>query len=171
MVLALAACGSASPPELPPPADRARDRVVLESDPSREAVLDARARVVRLDGQEAPAGTGPARIASEGDRLYVTDLANDGLLVLQTRPRLRVTRRLALPGGPLAMAKYRDDLVVALTEAGAVVRVTGESRPAVIARVEVPGVREVKPVPGGVRAIARDGRSRTIGARELRRTL
>jgi hypothetical protein len=140
------------------------DAAVVEAT-GQVAVLAGRARVVELFEPvtlrklgEAPAGTGPARIASENDRLYVTDLANDGLLVLQTRPRLRVTRRAGLPGGPFAIANAGNDLVVSLRDASEVVLLNGTSRPVVQGRAAtVPGVRVLLPAADGaeVRAVGR----------------
>ncbi|HYF26183.1 MAG TPA: hypothetical protein VD931_10635, partial [Baekduia sp.] len=69
-------------------------------------------------------------------RFYVVDAVGEGLLVVQTRPAPRVTRRVALPGGPYAAAVEPDrhDLYVTLTARNEVVRLPAHSRPFVDAR-------------------------------------
>src|SRR4051794_18487977 len=104
--LALAGCGSAAPGDLPAPAAAPKrgallDRLIADArtcpdavDVTRYdsdrllAVLCGRERVVELFDRSlrvvgrAPAGTGPARIASDGRAvLYVTDAVGESLLV------------------------------------------------------------------------------------------
>ena len=70
-----------------------RARRVLE-------VYDARdARAARLARRPAPAPTHV--VAGEGGLAYVVDTAGDGLLVFETRGRLRIRRRYPLPGRAL----------------------------------------------------------------------
>jgi hypothetical protein len=138
-----------------PRVDRARDRVTLgrRSAPTcREpvdatmydsdrvvAVLCGRERVVQLFAAgglrrigSAPAGTGPARIASDGRaNLYVTDTAGESLLVYHLHPRFELIRRVSLPGGPYAIA-YDDarwSLFITLTAKNRVVQYAAGSRP------------------------------------------
>ena len=65
-------------------------------------VYDARTRE-RLG--RAPAGAGPTHVvAGEGGLAYVVDTAGDGLLVFETRGRLRIRRRYPLLGAPYGAA-------------------------------------------------------------------
>src|SRR5262249_41367712 len=97
------------------------------------AVLCGRERVVRLfDGSKpvatAPAGTGPARIASDGRAvLYVTAAVGRSLLVYHLHPRFELIRRVSLPGAPSAIAHVGDRLRV--TVAGRSLEYADGSRP------------------------------------------
>jgi DNA-binding beta-propeller fold protein YncE len=103
------------------------------------AVLCGRERVVELFDRAtlkpvatAPAGTGPARIASDGRAvLYVTDVAAESLLVYHLHPRFELIRRVNLPGGPFAIAYDADraSLWVTLTARNRVVEYAAGSRP------------------------------------------
>jgi hypothetical protein len=103
------------------------------------AVLCGRERVVELfDARTlkpvgtAPAGTGPARIASDGRAdLYVTDVVGESLLVYHLHPRFELIRRVHLPGGPFAIAHdpARSALWITLTARNQVVEYADGSRP------------------------------------------
>jgi hypothetical protein len=112
-------------------------------------VLCGRERVVELyDARtlkrlgRAPAGAGPARIASDGRALlYVTDVVGDALLVFHLRPRFELIRRVALPGGPYAIAYDAGlgSLWITLTARNRLVERAAGSRP--VARCSFPTVR------------------------------
>jgi DNA-binding beta-propeller fold protein YncE len=76
------------------------------------AVLSPRRRVLEmLHGRtrrhidHAAAGVGPTHVvAGPGHLVYVVDTGGDGLLVYELRPRLKLTRRLPLLGGPYGIA-------------------------------------------------------------------
>lgn len=146
--LALAACGSAAPDDLPAPAAPANRSARL--DPARScpdaidatrydggrlvAVLCGRERVVRLFDRSrrrvasAPAGTGPTRITSDGRALlYVTDAVGEAVLVYHLHPRFELIRRVALPGAPSAIA--HDPGRLRITVAGRVLDFADGSRP------------------------------------------
>jgi len=103
------------------------------------AVLCGRARVVQLFDAatlkavaKAPAGTGPARLATDGRAdLYVTDVVADALLVYHLHPRFELIRRVDLPGGPWAIAHDpgRSALWITLTGLNRVVEFADGSRP------------------------------------------
>jgi hypothetical protein len=103
------------------------------------AVLCGRERVVQLFQAatlkrvaEAPAGTGPARIATDGRAdLYVTDVVAEALLVYHLHPRFELIRRVNLPGGPWAIAHdaARSALWITLTRLNHVVELADGSRP------------------------------------------
>ena len=101
----------------------------------RERVLEIfDARTLERRGR-VPVGAGPTHAAggSQG-RVYVVDTTGDGLLVVETRPDVRVTRRVALEGGPygLAVDRERGRLWVTLTETNEVVELTGGARPRIL---------------------------------------
>jgi hypothetical protein len=146
--VALAGCGSSASSELPAPAAPPNHTALL--DPARTcpdaidatrydserlyAVLCGRERVVRLFDRSlkpvgsAPAGTGPARIASDGRAvLYVTDAVGQSLLVYHLHPRFELIRRVALPGTPSAIA--HDGARLRVTIAGRVLDFAAGSRP------------------------------------------
>jgi hypothetical protein len=103
------------------------------------AVLCGRDRVVQLFDAtslkpvaKASAGTGPARIATDGRAdLYVTDVVADALLVYHLHPRFELIRRVDLPGGPWAIAHDpgRSALWITLTGLNRVVEFADGSRP------------------------------------------
>ena len=123
------------------------------------AAVSVRDRVVELfDARTfkrlavADAGVGPTHVVADGDRLYVTDTVGDGLLVYETRPELRLTRRLAMPTSPygIAIDPRRDRLWVTLTGTNRV-RVLTTDGPRTIA--DLPAARQpntvgVDPVSG-----------------------
>lgn len=79
-----------------------------------------------------PAGVGPTQVVAGGDaRVYVADTAGGAVLLLRTRPRLRVVRRVGLEGSPYAMAvdRRRGRLWVTLTGRNEVVEVTEAGLP------------------------------------------
>jgi hypothetical protein len=148
--LALAGCGSAAPADLPTPAARPKhsallDRVSGDACPDAVditrydsdrllAVLCGRERVVRLFDRSlraagsAPAGIGPARIASDGRAvLYVTDTVGEALLVYHLHPRFELIRRVHLPGPPSAIAHAGNR--VRITIAGRALDFAAGSRP------------------------------------------
>ena len=160
IVLALAAAGCGSSAELPPAAgpDRspplerrpagelvdtapapAKGTEALVDGGSKLAVLSPRRRVLevydartreRLDS--APAGAGPTHVvAGEGGLAYVVDTAGDGLIVFETRGRLRIRRRYPLPGAPYAAASDLRNrrLWVTLTARNQLVELATSARP------------------------------------------
>ena len=114
------------------------------------ALVAVRERVLALfdprDGTrlaQEPAGVGPTHVEAGGDgRVYVADTDGDALLFFRTRPRLRLVRRLALPGEPYGMAldRERGRLWITLTARNEVVEVTEEGLPRVLRRF--PTVRQ-----------------------------
>ncbi len=98
------------------------------------AVLCGRERVVQLFDRSlrrvasAPAGTGPARVASDGRaNLYVTDAVGESLLVYHLHPRFELIRRVGLPGSPSAISFGARRLRIALGKR--VVEYAAGSRP------------------------------------------
>ncbi len=160
IVLALAAAGCGSSAELPPaagpdrspPLERRPAGELVDTAPaptkgtealvdggSKLAVLSPRRRVLevydartreRLDS--APAGAGPTHVvAGEGGLAYVVDTAGDGLIVFETRGRLRIRRRYPLPGAPYAAASDLRNrrLWVTLTARNQLVELATSARP------------------------------------------
>ena len=180
LALAAAGCGSsadlppAAGPDRSPPLERrpAGELVDTAPDPApptealvdrgrKLAVLSPRERTLelydagtreRLDA--APAGAGPTHVvAGEGGLAYVVDTAGDGLLVFETRGRLRIRRRYPLLGAPYAAASdlRHGRLWVTLTARNQLVELATSARPH---RLNVyPSVRQ----PNGV-AVDRSGR-------------
>ena len=174
----LAGCGSLEAGELPAPAGPAASPP-LTAEPAGEvargllgsstppsgrlrataaqglrAALDPRARTLTVTARDGttttvPAGVGPTAVVSQADRFYVVDAVGDGLLVVQTRPRPRVTRRVALPGGPYAAAVHRArrELYITLTASNEVVQLPAHGRPFV--RRTFPAVRAPREVVAG----------------------
>ena len=105
----------------------------------KRAVVDARERVLELydaaTGERlgrAPAGAGPTHVvAGEGGLAYVVDTAGDGLLVFETRGKLRIRRRYPLLGAPYGVAADLDDgrLWVTLTARNQLVELATSARP------------------------------------------
>jgi hypothetical protein len=98
------------------------------------AVLCGRERTVELFDRSlrrvaaAPAGTGPARVASDGRaNLYVTDAVGESLLVYHLHPRFELIRRVSLPGSPSAITFGAQRLRIALGKR--VVEYAAGSRP------------------------------------------
>jgi DNA-binding beta-propeller fold protein YncE len=120
---------AAFPPAVSAAVDGGRATAVLSP---RERVLEIFDRRTRERLGRIPAGAGPTHVAagSQG-RVYVVDTAGDGLLVFETRPELRLTRRLALLGGPygIAVDRVRGRLWVTLTHANEVVELAAGARP------------------------------------------
>lgn len=149
---------------------RAGDRTAID-DGRTIAVVSARKRVLevydtttrkRLGG--APAGAGPTHVVagSEG-RVYVVDTAGDGLLVFETRPEVRLTRRLALRDGPygIAVDPVRARLWVTVTATNEIVELAAGARPHVLARfpsVRQPDTVAVDPAAGHVYVTGRADR-------------
>jgi DNA-binding beta-propeller fold protein YncE len=109
------------------------------------AVVSVRERVVETYDTRtlervgrASVGVGPTHVVSNGRRmLYVADTAGDGLVVLHTRPKLEVTRRVAFPGGApygIAYDGRRDRLWVTLTGTNEVAELSAGTRPGVLRR-------------------------------------
>jgi DNA-binding beta-propeller fold protein YncE len=103
------------------------------------AVVSVRERVVELyDARtlrrlgRASAGVGPTHVVSNGHGLlYVTDTAGGALLVFVLRPRLKLVRRVWLPGSPygIALDPQRHRLWVTLTARNEVVELPAHGRP------------------------------------------
>jgi DNA-binding beta-propeller fold protein YncE len=103
------------------------------------AVVSVRERVLELYDSDTlervgrvPAGAGPTHVvAGEGGLAYVVDTAGDGLLVFETRGRLRILRRYPLLGGPYGVAAdlRSGRLWVTLTERNELVELATGSRP------------------------------------------
>ncbi len=99
--------------------------------------LDTRKRTLTVvdkrtgERQSVPAGVGPAQLVSEADRFYVTDATGNGLLVFQTKPELRLTRRVALPGTPFTIAadNKEHDLYVVLSARNELVQLPAHGQP------------------------------------------
>jgi DNA-binding beta-propeller fold protein YncE len=121
----------------------------------RERVLEVfDARRLQRRGRIA-VGAGPTHAAggSEG-RVYVVDTTGDALLVVETRPHVRIARRVALAGGPygLAVDRERGRLWITLTETNEVVQLSGGARPRILETY--PAVRQ----PNTVAVEERSGR-------------
>jgi DNA-binding beta-propeller fold protein YncE len=113
------------------------------------AVLSGRERVLEVfDARtlmrvgRASAGAGPTHVAAGESRFYVVDTAGDGLLVFRWEPELELTRRVALPGAPFAIAvdRERSRLWVTLTGTNEVAELTAGTRPGV--QRTLPAVRQ-----------------------------
>jgi hypothetical protein len=134
-----------------------RERVVVLYDARS---LDELARV--------PAGVGPTHVVSDGsDLLFVVDTQGDALLLLHTRPRLEIVRRVRLRGRPygLAIDRRRRRLWVTLTARNRVAELTATRLPRGLG--ERPTVRQ----PNSVTVDETSGRvfvaSRTDGTLQL----
>jgi DNA-binding beta-propeller fold protein YncE len=110
----------------------------------RIAILEPRARTLTLLDrrtherlERVPAGVGPTHVLAVADRLYVTDTQGGGLLVFATRPKLELTRRVFLPGGPygLAVDSTRHRLWVTLTARNELVSLPANGRPRPLVRL------------------------------------
>ncbi|HWK26276.1 MAG TPA: hypothetical protein VNS09_06935 [Solirubrobacter sp.] len=109
--------------------------IVLVDRGTKVAVLCGRERVLELyDARtlarlgRAGAGIGPTAVTTDGaELLWVTDVRGDALLVFHLRPRFELIRRVAVPGGPRAVAFDRGTLTIALREG--VVHYVAGSRP------------------------------------------
>jgi DNA-binding beta-propeller fold protein YncE len=131
------------------------------------AVVSVRERVLELYDAttleslgRTPVGAGPTHVVggSEG-RVYVVDTSGDGLLVVETRPKLEIHRRLPLLGGPygIAVDRERRRLWVTLTETNEVVELSGGARPRLLR--SFPAVRQ----PNTVAVDERSGRVYVTG--------
>jgi DNA-binding beta-propeller fold protein YncE len=79
------------------------------------AVVDVRADTLTLiDARSlhvlgsAAGGQGPTHVVAEDGRLFVADTRGNAVLSYETRPRLRLVSRLALPGTPYGIAIDRE---------------------------------------------------------------
>jgi len=121
--------------------DAGRRRAVVRP---RERVLEVYDRATGERVGRAPAGAGPTRVvAGEGGLAYVVDTAGDGLLVFETRGRLRILRRYPLLGAPYGVASdlRNGRLWVSLTARNQLVELATSARPhrlAVFATVRQP---------------------------------
>jgi DNA-binding beta-propeller fold protein YncE len=90
----------------------------------------------------APAGAGPAQVAAEEGRVYVTDPRGNALLTFAVHPHLALLRRTALPGRPYAIAAdpVRHRLWVTLPATNQLVALSTTDPPRVLQRV--PTVRQ-----------------------------
>jgi hypothetical protein len=139
------------------------------------AVVSVRERVLELYDAgtlerlgRVPAGVGPTHAVGGGQgRVYVVDTTGDALLVFETRPTLRLTRRVALLGKPygLAVDPERGRLWTTLTRTNEVVELAAGRRPRVLR--SFPAVRQ----PNTVAVDPRSGRvfvaSRADGVLQL----
>ncbi len=108
-MVVLAGCGSAP---LPPAA--------APSPPSVDGVrLDTRARTLTVAGRSVAAGVGPTSLAVTDERVYVTDRAQDALLIFRRRPDLELQRRVYVRGGPRRI-EIRDDRLIVTVAQGSV---------------------------------------------------
>jgi hypothetical protein len=121
------------------PADRGRLLAVVSRRERTLSLYDPRSlqRVAVAD-----AGVGPTTVIAEADRLYVADTAGGALLVFQVHPKLTLTRRVDLPGGPygLAVDTVRHRLWVTLTQRNLLVSLPANGRPHPLDRL--PTVRQ-----------------------------
>ena len=134
---------------------------------ARVAVVSVRERLLELydatsSGRLArvPAGVGPTHAVGGGEgRVYVVDTTGDALLVFETRPELKLTRRVALPGAPygLAVDPVRGRLWTTLTRTNQVVELAAGRRPRVLR--SFPTVRQ----PNTVAVDPRSGRVYVAG--------
>lgn len=192
---ALAGCGSAETHELPPaagpanapklsakpagrtvPPTKVPPSLALDIPPTRAtvagrpAILDPRARTLTLGRERVAAGVGPTHVLAVAHRLYVTDTQGGALLVFATRPKLALTRRVFLPGGPYAIAldATRHRLWVTLTARNEVVSLPANGRPRPLVRL--PTVRQPDGIAVSSSTVAVAGRGpnvvQLIGARE-----
>jgi DNA-binding beta-propeller fold protein YncE len=113
---------------------------------------------------------GPTHVvAGSQGRVYVVDTIGDGLLVFETRPELRLTRRLALRGAPygIAVDPVRARLWVTLTATNQIVELAAGARPHVLATfpaVRQPDTIAVDPATGRVHVTGRaDGVLQILG--------
>lgn len=127
------------------------------------AVVSVRERVVEIYDTDtlellgsAPAGAGPTHvIAGSQGRFYVADTVGDGLLVFETKPELRLSRRVALLGSPygLTVDRVRARLWATLTATNELVELSAGARPRVLRRfpaVRQPNTVAVDPASGRV---------------------
>ena len=199
--LAAAGCGSsadlppAAAPDRSPPLERPPDGELVASAPvapaprtealvdrgRKLAVVSPVRRVLELyDARTrerlaaAPAGAGPTHVvAGEGGLAYVVDTAGDGLLIFETRGRLRIRRRYPLLGSPYAAAAdlRRGRLWVALTARNQLVELATSGRPhrlAVHASVRQPDTVAVEPETGRVFVRGADGAVQLLERRRSR---
>ena len=123
---------------------------------ARERMLEVYDAATRERLGRAPAGAGPTHVvAGSQGRVYVVDTTGDGLLVFETRPEVRITRRLALRGAPygIAVDPVRGRLWVTLTATNEVVELAAGARPHVLATfpaVRQPDTVAVDPATGRV---------------------
>jgi DNA-binding beta-propeller fold protein YncE len=127
------------------------------------AVVSVRERVLELYDSKTlervgrvPAGAGPTHVvAGEGGLAYVVDTAGDGLLVFETRGRLRIRRRYPLLGAPYGIAAdlRNGRLWVTLTARNELVELATSARPHRLAThptVRQPNTVAVDPASGRV---------------------
>jgi hypothetical protein len=89
-----------------------------------------------------PAGAGPARVAAEEGRVYVTDPRGNALLTFAVHPHLALIRRTALHGRPYAIAAdpVRHRLWITLPATNRLVELSTTDPPRVLERL--PTVRQ-----------------------------
>lgn len=141
--------GAVRPAERPPPEPVREARVrggeaIVRLDPLRRVLELREASSGKLLGR-APAGAGPAQLAADGQGVvWVTDAQLDALLVFTVEDELALSRRVALPGTPWAIAHDapRERLWVTLTARDRVAGLSAVARPSVIgAFPSLPGAR------------------------------
>jgi DNA-binding beta-propeller fold protein YncE len=131
------------------------------------AVVSVRERVLEVYDAatlerigRVPAGVGPTHVVGGGQgRAYVVDTTGDALLLFETRPELRLTRRVALLGSPygLAVDAVRGRLWTTLTRTNELVELAAGARPRVLR--SFPAVRQ----PNTVAVDPRSGRVYVAG--------
>jgi DNA-binding beta-propeller fold protein YncE len=145
------------------PAARQPGGVAAVDGGRKVAVVSVRERVLELYDSHtlervgrAPAGAGPTHVVpGEGGLAYVIDTAGDGLLVFETRGRLRIRRRYPLLGGPYGVAAdlRNGRLWVTLTARNELVELATSARPhrlATYPTVRQPNTVAVDPASGRV---------------------
>jgi len=152
------------------------ERVGVAAEPDGVAVADEGRTIAVVSGRErvlelfdtlslerlgrAPAGAGPTHVVSGSEgRFYVVDTTGDALLVFETRPELRLTRRVALLGAPygIAVDRERGRLWVTLTATNELVELSAGTRPRTLR--SLPAVRQ----PNSVAVDPRTGRAYVTG--------
>jgi DNA-binding beta-propeller fold protein YncE len=151
--------------------DAGRNRAVVVP---RERVLELYDRATGERVGRAPAGAGPTHVvAGEGGLAYVIDTAGDGLLVFETRGRLRIRRRYPLLGAPYGVAAdlRHGRLWVTLTERNRLVELATSARPhrlGVFPTVRQPNAVAVDPATGRVYVTGEDGALQLLDGRRSR---
>lgn len=108
---------------MPPAAAPSPPSVIVDGKTAR---LDTTARTLTLGDERVVAGLGPTSLAAGRDRLYVTDQAQDALLVFRFRPDLELQRRVYVAGGPRRVTVRGDRLEVELSQEEGVVELTAD---------------------------------------------
>ena len=141
--------------------DAQRKVAVLAGRARKLELFDA--RTLRRAGA-APAGTGPAQLASDaGNYLYVTDAKAGAVLVFRIVPELHLLRRYPLPGAPFGLAydALRNRLWATLSATNELVELSAGARIRELRRfpsVRRPELVEVDPIGGRVTVMGAEAR-------------